>query len=883
MALNSGTRLGPYEVAALIGVGGMGEVYRARDTNLGRDVAIKVLPETVALDPERLGRLEREAHVLASLNHPNIATIHDLKDLEGSKYLILELVEGETLAERIALGPLELDEALDIAHQIAEAVEAAHERGVVHRDIKPANVKITPDGRVKVLDFGLAKIYESPTTSPTFSHSPTLSAMHTSGGVILGTAAYMSPEQARGRTVDRRSDVWAFGCVLYEMLSGRQAFPNQETVSDTLAAILKEEPAWNALPARTPHKIQTLLERCLRKDVRRRLPDIGEARIEIEEARSEPQLGAGPPPRDVSRRRSYLRPAVAILTLLAAAAAGWTFLAPIASTDIVRFDIVAPRGASPLPPDGRTIEVGQPLSPDGRKVAFLASTTGRQMLWVRSLESSTVQPLPGTEDATRPAWSPDSQYIAFFAQGRLKKVAVAGGPPSVICDEPGRDITWSTENVILIGGRQKGLLRVSGAGGEPMPATELDAKETTHDYPEFLPDGRHFVYMARRGGQPEDWDVFVGSLDSEERRLLPGIHAGVRYSPSGHLLFIRDRTLMAHPFDLNRLELTGEAFPVAERVMTGPRPPFSISTNGTLSYLGAAPGLDTQLAWFDRTGQQRAIAGPTGEYSRLHLSPDGKQVVFDRLAGLGPDIFILDTEKGSTSLFVSGGAADFAPVWSPDGRTIAFASSRDPAINMAPTNIRAGNLYQRSVGVVGEDKVLFKSSVGKTPTDWSRDGRYLTYSALDDVWALPLPVSDHTQPSQVTKTPFVESGARFSPDGRWIAYQTNESGAQDVYIQSFPESGLKQKVSLNGGSLPRWSRDSKELFYIATDLRLMSVSMTPTGAAGTPVPLFQSRVLQGNPNYEVAADGRFLLNIPSTEQTAMPLTVIVNWAAQFRK
>jgi eukaryotic-like serine/threonine-protein kinase len=340
---------------------------------------------------------------------------------------------------------------------------------------------------------------------------------------------------------------------------------------------------------------------------------------------------------------------------------------------------------------------------------------------------------------------------------------------------------------------------------------------------------------------------------------------------------------MAHPFDLDRLELTGEAFPVAQGVR-GPRPSFSISMNGSLAYLAVAPGLESQLAWFDRTGQQRSEASPTGEYSRMHLSPDGKQVVFDRVDGrLAPDIFLLDFEKGSPSLFVSGAAADFAPVWSPDGRTIAFASSREPTGNASPTNITAGNLYQRAVGVVGEDKVLFKSTAGKIPTDWSRDGRYLTYSSLDDVWALPLPVSDDTKPLRVTDTPFVESGAKFSPDGSWIAYQTNESGAQEVYIQSFPEPGRKQKVSANGGALPRWSRDSKELFYIATDLRLMSVSITSVGAVGTPATLFQSRVLQVNQDYDVTTDGRFLVNIPSTGQTPVPITVIVNWAAALKK
>jgi hypothetical protein len=572
MPLTPGTRLGSYDIAARIGVGGMGEVYRARDTNLGRDVAIKVLPDLFAHDPERLARFEREAHVLASLNHPNIAVIHDLKEVEGSKYLILELVEGDTLAERIARGPLPLDEALDIALQIAGALETAHERGIVHRDLKPANVKVTPEGRVKVLDFGLAKIYESPNTSPDVSHSPTLSAMHTGGGMILGTAAYMSPEQARGRTVDRRGDIWAFGCVLFEMLTGRQTFPSEETVSDTLAGILKEEPGWNALPNDTPSKIRTLLERCLRKDVRRRLPDIAEARIEIEEARIEPRLAAREP--IVVQRRRYAWPAVAVVSLLAAAAlAVWIVLAPSPEADVVRFDVFAPEGAIPLVIDGRKIEVGEPLSPDGRTLAFVASTAGKRVIWVRSLDSTTARPLPGTEDAGRPVWSPDSQYIAFVAQGRLRKVAAAGGPPSQISNEAGRDLAWGAANVILTGGQGKPLLVVPAAGGQPTPVTELGAKETTHDYPAFLPDGRHFIYMARHGGADpeEDWDLFVGSLDSKERKLLPGIHAAVRYSPTGHLLFIRDGTLMAHPFNLNRLELTGEAFLVAEAVAFGPR------------------------------------------------------------------------------------------------------------------------------------------------------------------------------------------------------------------------------------------------------------------------------------------------------------------------
>ncbi|MGH9383263.1 MAG: hypothetical protein ACRD2N_03075 [Vicinamibacterales bacterium] len=374
----------------------------------------------------------------------------------------------------------------------------------------------------------------------------------------------------------------------------------------------------------------------------------------------------------------------------------------------------------------------------------------------------------------------------------------------MICNEAGRDLAWSSQNVILIGGQGKPLLRVSAAGGQPTPATELGANETTHDYPDFLPDGQHFLYLARHGDDPEDWNVFVGTLDSTERRLLPGIHAGARYSTTGHVLFTRDRTLMARPFDLDRLELTGEAFPVAEGIRAGPRSYFATSTNGRLAYLKAVTQLDSQFAWFDRTGQQHAVAGPIGEYERPALSPDATRVAFDRAEGLARDIFLLDIDKGSTSLFVSSEASDFAPVWSPDGRAIAFASSRDPAGNRGQANISGGQLYERAVGVVAEDKLLLKTDDGKIPTDWSRDGRYLAYLSRNDVWALPLPVSGDAKPLQVTNTPFVERGAKFSPNGRWIAYQSNESGIEELYVQSFPDTGAKHQVSARGGFVPRW-------------------------------------------------------------------------------
>ena len=884
LALGPGSRLGSYEILSALGAGGMGEVYVAIDTVLGRQVAIKVLPEVFAQDAERVARFEREAKTLAALNHPHIAQIYGLEKPSGA--LVMELVEGEDLSQRIARGAISLDDALCIAQQIAEALEAAHEQNIIHRDLKPANVKVRSDGTVKVLDFGLAKALEPIGSMPGgVSMSPTITTpAMTHAGVILGTAAYMSPEQARGKPVDKRADIWAFGCVLFEMLSGRRPFPKEETVSDTLAGILKGEPAWNALPADTPQQIRTLVERCLRKDVRRRLPDIAQARIELDEARSEPIPAAERAP--APHRLRFLWPAATALSLLAAAGlAAWVILSPVPEQVVARFDVAPPPGATPLPPFGRMMDVGQPLSPDGRMVAYVATAEGKEVIWVRSLDSSTARPLPGTEDATRPTWSPDSQYIAFFAQGRLKKVAIEGGPPSVISNEAGREVAWGSGNVILIGGGGKPLRRVSAEGGETTLATEFGPAETTHDYPEFLPDGRHFLYMARHGGTPEDWDVFVGRLDSNERQLLPGVHAGVRYSPTGHLLYLRDRTLMAQPFDVDRRDLTGNAFAVAEGVQVGPHPPFSTSTNGSLAYLGELSPPDSRLAWFDRSGKQLAVISQSGQYDRVALSANSRWVAFDR--GLDTDIFLFDIERALTSKFVSTSAADFAAVWSADARTIAFASSRDPAGNVGPQNTSGGHLYERVVGVVGEDRLLLKTDAGKIPTDWSRDGRYLAYTSRNDVWAVPMRASDEAQPVRVTDTPFVESGGRFSPDGSLIAYQSNESGGRpEVYVQTFPGRGARQQVSVGGGSQPRWAPIGTELFYVAPDLTLMSVSIKADGGelhARSPVPLFQSLAFQRDSEYDVSSDGRFLLKLPGEGPRAASITVIVNWHEELKR
>ena len=512
MHMQAGVQIGPYRIGHKVGEGGMGEVYRATDTNLGRSVAIKVLPEALATDPERLARFDREAKTLATLNHPNIAQIYGVERSHGATALVMELVEGPSLGDRIAGGPVPVDEALSIARQIAEALEAAHAAGIIHRDLKPANIKVRDDGTVKVLDFGLAKASEPAfADSADLSRSPTITTpAMTFAGVLVGTPAYMSPEQARGRPIDKRADIWAFGCVLFEMLTGKRAFADGESVSDVLAGVLKGEPEWNALPPDTPPAIRALLERCLRKDAKRRLQDIGEARIQIDDACNTPAAAFVPAAEISNRPRSILWPAIAaIATVALVAMAAFLASMPRRDTSVVRFDVIAPEGSDIL-------SVGQPLSPDGRMVAFVAAFQGKPHLWLRPLDSLDAQPLRGTEGASRPFWSPDSQYLAFFAAGKLRKVAVVGGPPSDIHNFPGRDGAWGPDNVILVGGAGKAVLRVSAMGGEPMAVTKLADNETTHDYPQFLPDGRHFLYMSRHGVTPDDWDVFIGSLDSME-------------------------------------------------------------------------------------------------------------------------------------------------------------------------------------------------------------------------------------------------------------------------------------------------------------------------------------------------------------------------------
>jgi serine/threonine protein kinase len=887
MALRIGTRLGPYEILSPIGAGGMGEVYRARDTLLGRDVALKVLSPTLAGDSQYMARFQREAQVLASLNHPNIAILHGLQESDGVRALVMELVEGPALSERIRLGPIPLEEALPIARQIAEALETAHERGIIHRDLKPANVKLTQDGAVKVLDFGLAKALDDDGATSS-ANSPTITMAATRAGVILGTAAYMSPEQAKGKRVDRRGDIWAFGVVLYEMLTGKQMYLG-ETAAETLAFVMTKDAALDALPAVTPPAIRHLLRRCLERDPRRRLQAIGEARILLSE--DHPLALAAPPAPAPSRPVTLVAAlGVALIAVLALAFLAFVhFRETPLEPSVSRFGIPSPEKAgffnnNPL------------ISPDGRKLAFVATSEGKQLVWVRPLDSLVAQPLSGTDGALLPFWSPDSRFIVFSASGKLKKVEAAGGPPQTLCDTQPFALggSWSRDGTIIFGSNS-GLLRVSSAGGVPTPLTSLDSSrhERGHLWPQFLPDDRHFLYLAA-SNQSENSAIYLASRDSaKDRRQLVRAAYNAVYAPSvkygrgqlsGYLLFVREGTLMAQPFDEKRLELAGEAFPVAEQVgLYLDLAFFSVSSNGVLAHR-AGGGQNTQLAWYDRAGKQLQTVGPPGDNESLALSADETRVAVTRQEASNRDLWLIDLARNSSSRFTFHAAADLMPVWSADGARIAFASMRDgPA-----------SLYQKVSSGAGNDELLLKSSgINLFPQDWSRDGRYLLYASVDsksgfDLWVLPL--DGDRKPIPFLQTQFREWQGQFSPDAKFIAYTSDESGKAEIYVQPFPVSGAKWMISAGGGSQPRWRRDGKEIFYLSLERKLMAVEVkTARGLeAAIPKPLFQTRIqgstLSPGSRYAASANGqRFLISSAPEELASAPITLVLNWTAGLKK
>jgi serine/threonine protein kinase/Tol biopolymer transport system component len=880
MPIPVGTQLGPHEITGLLGKGGMGEVYRARDTKLKRDVAIKILPDEFSRDPTRVNRFQREAEVLASLNHPNIAAIYDLQEANGTQFLVLELVEGQTLAERIQRGPLPIEEALEIGKHVCQALEAAHERNVVHRDLKPANVKITPDGGVKVLDFGLAKAVNA-SSSSTLSESPTLTIGATQANVILGTAAYMSPEQARGFDVDARSDTFSFGALLFEMLTGRQAFQG-DTVSDVLASVLAREPDFTLLPPNLNPRLHELLQRCFQKNPKRRWQAVGDLRAELETIASNPRPSAIPVTRSAGFWTAAIPWAIATVAVIALVVLAYRHFSE--ETRLFKLSVPFPEKADFNPGSLPAI------SPDGRRVAYAVIVDGQQRLWVRDLDSPVARVLEGTEGAVFPFWSPDNRWIGFLAGGKLKKIEARGGPIASICDwtgQPMRGATWNQEDVILFGTGISGLYRVSAGGGTPAPATVLDSKagERRHSSPWFLPDGRHFLYTAINSVQDKT-TIYVADLsattESKDRMPIVVTNSNAAYA-QGYLLFTRGNTLLAQAFNPDNGKVAGEPIHVAEQidVYAGQgQSEFAVSQTGILAYTTGGAGAHLQLTWVDRSGKRVAGVAEPGDVHWPRISPDDGTVAYVRRSPTSgtADIWWFDLLRGTNSRFTLGPSNNLYPTWAPDGTRIAFYSTPDSG----PV------IIQKSTTTTKADEVL--DSGVKRPEDWSGDTRYLVELAggpLNNPRISVLPLFGDKKPYLYTDTRFTETFPRVSRDGRWLAYSSNESGREEVYVGTFPTAGGKWQVSVNGGSVPVWSRDGKELYFIAANGMMMAVPIQPGDrfTPGIPKPLFDTTGLGSGDygTYDVSKDGRFLMPMSAVQSESVPMTVVINWTETVKR
>ena len=884
-----GTKLGSYEILAPIASGGMGDVYRAQDTKLGREVAIKILPEAFAQDKERLARFEREAHILASLNHPNIATIHGLEEFDEVHFLVLEYVPGETLAERISQGPIPVDEALPLFKQIAEGMEAAHEKGIIHRDLKPANIKITPDGKVKVLDFGLAKAFGSELGESSQSESPTLTRQRTETGVILGTAPYMSPEQARGKPVDKRTDIWSFGCVLYEALTGTAAFLG-DTVSDTLARILEREPNWELLPPTTPTPIRSLLRRCLQKEPLQRLRDIGDARLEIEETLTlppeSPRAVAGTAPR---RKANLASPFIlmALVTVISAAVALWSLLR--SGTPVARS---VTRTTIPLPPGDALVLSDTPavaISPNGRRVAYVARRSGATQLYLRSMDQPEAHPGDGSEGAKMPFFSPDSQWVGFLASGNLMKASVSGGAP-VTLSSTGQNVrgaSWGPDGrIVLSPGTSAGLARISEDGGEPEVLTNPDRGrgEKTHRFPEVLPGGKAILFTIGTGDITsfDDASIAVLSLETGEYRVLVEGGTNARYSTTGHLVYARAGSLLAVPFDLNELRVKGAPTPILHGVtissVNGPAE-FSVSRDGSLIYApGDSRGDNHRVLWVDREGQaQPLIETPRGFYLP-RLSPDGRLLALN-ISGANGSVWVYDLHRSSLARLTFSFDNDYA-IWTPDSRRVTFGSTRE-----GPWNL----FWQTADGSAKAERIV-PSEHRQQPASWSPNGKVLAFEEFRpetgrDIWILAR--EDDRKPEPFLKTEFNEGDPMFSPGGRWIAYVSDESGQYEVYVRPFPSSERKFQVSTEGGTPPVWNPGGRELFYRNGD-KMMVVDIETKGdlTLGKPRLLFERR----SPGwwglyFDVAPDGQRFVMIDDSEAKPAPtqLNLVLNWSEELKR
>jgi serine/threonine protein kinase len=891
MSLAAGTKLGRYEIRSKLGAGGMGEVYRARDEKLNREVAVKVLPIAFSADRDRLARFEQEAQAASALNHPNILVVYDVGTNDGAPYVVSELLEGETLRGRISGSPLAQRRAIDYALQIANGLAAAHEKGIVHRDLKPDNIFITNDGRVKILDFGLAKLTQldgdqAQTEIPT-------RRVDTDPGVVMGTVGYISPEQLKGRPVDHRADIFSFGAILYEMLSGRRAF-HGESAAETMSAILKEDPPELSDTNKTVSPaLERLVNHCLEKNPEARFHSARDLAFALEalsgSSPTSSQTVAMPalPSRRMTRRELILGSVAAVgvvaaVALAVALALSYFRRAPTEPHAVRLF----------INPPEKTSFGSFAISPDGHRLVFSAAdASGKSLLWARSLDSITAQPLSGTEDALYPFWSPDSRFIGFFAAGKLKKIEISSGTVQTLSGGGSpvpRGATWSQNGVIVFGPTpNERLYQLPVAGGEPVPATKLDPsrQEASHRWPYFLPDGRHFLYSVLGG--PQSQGIYVTSLDgSETRRLLNIPNSVAAYAAPGYLLFRRESMLMAQAFDADKLQLSGEPFPVAEQLgfdLGTFQTFFSASQTGVLAYSSNTAG-KTQLTWIDRGGKEVGLVGKPGNYIRPRLSPDGKRLAVESSDLQGNrDVWLFDLASGNPTRFTFEPSQELFAVWSPDGSRIVFASDRQ-----GPRN-----LYQRSATGAGKEELLLKSDFNTYAADWSADGQFIVYWVTDpktkvDLWVLPL--FGDQKPYPFLQTEANERNARFSPDGRWLAYISDESGINQLYVQGFPASGGKWQVSTTGVYYLEWRRDGKELFYVSTDMKMMAVDVKgegPTFEVGAPKVLFDLRVPSFNSpqaQFAVTADGqKFLIANTFGENSSVPITVVLNWTADLKR
>jgi eukaryotic-like serine/threonine-protein kinase len=883
MALTVGTRLGPYEIISAIGTGGMGEVYRARDPRIGRDVAVKVLPTAFSEDQERLRRFQQEAHSAGVLNHPNILAVHDVGSENGAPYIVSELLEGETLREKLGGGPLSSRRAIDYSLQIANGLSAAHEKGITHRDLKPENIFVTKDGRIKIFDFGLAKLTEKEgAPSPENSALQTVAAQ-SNPGTVLGTMGYMSPEQVRGLPVDWRSDIFTFGAILYEMLTGKRAFTGN-TQADTITAILQKDPPDVAQSnPDAPPAADKILRHCLEKEAARRFQSAQDVAFALESLSGFSDPGS-------------VRLATPSAQRAAASPKFWMTIAAICAIAAIVTLLLAAKmrvqkpgrvlQLSIVPPAGTTLSGWPVISPDGGQIIFPATdTSGRSYLWLRSLDSSESRQLPGTEDALQPFWSPDNKWIAFFSPAKLKKIQLPDGPTQVLCNvgDP-RGGAWNQENTILFAPNpDDGLSRIPSSGGNITPVTSLRKGESGHRWPIFLPNGRDFLfYIFRSNDMTRQEGIYFGSLDTSELKPVATSYSGGIFIPPSTILFQQGTTLMAQSFDLKERKPKGDPIPITDQVTAQIDYSGSFGFSADANTLACVRGnLNSRFVWFDRTGRQVGSFGDPAMYQSLSLSPDGKRVVSDaspnRAAGSPTDLWIVESSSGMRSRFTFNPLGNLQPVWSPDITKIAFGSNPD-----GPYNV-----FVKNASGTGKEQQLFKSDKWVFPVDWSMDGTYLLYELVSsdsgyDLWAWPMSGNKATYPIATSQSS--ESQGKFSPDGQFVAYTSDETGRPEIYVQTFPDpSHGRWQISTAGAVMPRWSKDGKELFYLALDRKLMVVDTSTGFQSVTPQTLFANvpvRVIASNQaaQYAVSENAqRFLILTPLEDRSHQSITIIANW------